>query len=307
MTNPPTLLILAAGMATRYGSLKQIDQLGPHGETIIDYSIYDAIKAGFGKVIFIIRESIEEEFKAVMLHKFSDKIAVDYILQELKNLPEGFSVPEQREKPWGTGQAVWVAASEIQEPFAVINGDDFYGYQSFKIMADFLKNVKSDKEYGLVGYQLKNTLSEHGTVSRGICEIDHSGYLKSVTEHTDIIKTEEGITTRNNEKHEILNANEVVSMNLMGFTPSIFPFFEEYFKKFLQIHGNKTKTEFYLPEVVNQLVKGNKAQVKVLPSLEKWFGVTYPNDKPVAIQNLKKLTAAGIYSKNLWGTTITHS
>lgn len=302
MTTPPTLLILAAGMATRYGSLKQIDHFGPGGETIIDYSIHDAIKAGFGKVVFVIRESIEEEFKEVVINKYNDIIETDYVSQELDVLPEGFDVPEDRVKPWGTGHAVLVAASKINEPFAVINADDFYGHESFKLIADFLKDKTNVREYGLVGYKLSNTLSAHGAVSRGICKINNEGFLKGVTEHTHIIQTQNGIvSTGENDTKTVLEGDEMVSMNLMGFTPSAFTYFETQFIEFLKTKSHiSLKSEFYLPEVVNHLVGTDKASVKVLPSPEKWFGVTFPDDKPVAIKKLKDLVAKGVYPENLW-------
>lgn len=306
MTKRPTLLILAAGMATRYGSLKQLDRFGPCGETIIDYSIYDAIKAGFGKVVFVIRKCIEEEFKAVMLDKFANKIAVDYVTQELDILPEGFSVPENRKKPWGTAHAVWVAAPKIQEPFAVINADDFYGYESFRLIADFLQNQVTESAFTLVAYPLANTLSEHGAVSRGVCETDKAGNLKSVTEQTHIVRTAKGIIAQTPDKNEIeFSGNETVSMNLMGFLPTVFPYFESCLKEFLQYKSPEgLKTEFYLPEVVNKLVRTEKARVKLLTTSEKWFGVTFPEDKAVAVQNLQDLVNKGVYSENLWGNPI---
>jgi NDP-sugar pyrophosphorylase family protein len=305
MNNNPTLLILAAGMASRYGSLKQLDKFGPTGETIIDYSIHDAIKAGFGKVIFVIRKSIEKEFKRVMI-KFESRIPTEYVLQELDMLPKEFSVPENRKKPWGTGHAVWVAASKIKEPFAVINGDDFYGYQSFKIMADFLKNNKNKQQHSLVGYQLENTLSDHGAVSRGICWVDEDRNLESVTEQTHIIRTAKGIVSRDAEKREILlSGKETVSMNLMGFTPDALPYFEAYFKEFLTNESPKSiKTEFYLPEVVNKLIQREAASFRLLPTSEKWFGVTFPEDKNAAIKCIEELVASGSYSQNLWNTPI---
>lgn len=302
MIERPTLLVLAAGMATRYGSLKQIDRFGPNGETIIDYTLYDAIKAGFGKVVFVIQKSFEEEFKEAVLNKFNGKILTEYVFQALDILPEGFSVPPNRTKPWGTGQAVLTAASKIQEPFAVVNADDFYGYESFKLIADFLINEANKQLFGLVGYQLKNTLSDHGAVSRGICDISPDGYLKGITEQTHIIKTANGIRITNDGNEEgFLKGDETVSMNLMGFTPAAFPFFEKYFKVFLKSQNPENiKAEFYLPEVVNKLVETEGISVKVLPSSEKWFGVTFKEDKPVAIQKLNSLIAEGIYPKNLW-------
>lgn len=302
MAEKPTLLVLAAGMASRYGSLKQTEQFGPGGETIIDYAIYDAIKAGFGKVIFVIRKSIEAAFIKGLLDKFAGKIEADYVLQELNMVPEGFSVPAGREKPWGTGHAVWVAAAKINEPFAVINGDDFYGYQSFKLMADFLESRAGDARYAMVGYRLENTLSEHGAVSRGICETDRDGNLKSVSEQTHIIRTAEGIVARTPGQEEIrLRGDETASMNLMGFTPAVFPYFKACFEDFLRDESPRNiKAEFYLPKVVNKLVQEAGAQVKVLHSPEKWFGVTFPEDRPVVVQQLQSLVAAGVYPENLW-------
>lgn len=305
----PTLLVLAAGMATRYGSLKQMDHFGPEGETLMDYAIYDAIKAGFGKVVFVIRDSIAGGFQKEVLNKFSDKILVDYVYQELEHLPEGFSVPENRVRPWGTGHAVWVAAPKVNTPFAVINADDFYGYSSFKLIADFLKNKANAYAYGLVGYQLKNTLSPHGAVSRGICKTNNEGYLESVTEQTHITQTKYGITIPDKKSGQaLLKGDEIVSMNLMGFSPAVFPYFEAGFKEFLNTQNpDNPKAEFYLPEVVNSLVKTGKAKVKVLPSSEKWFGVTFSEDKPIVIQNLRDLIAQNLYPGDLWASPLKQS
>jgi NDP-sugar pyrophosphorylase family protein len=302
MAVKPTLLVLAAGMATRYGSLKQLDQFGPSGETIIDYSLYDAIRAGFGKVVFVIRQSIEKEFKAVMTDKFAGKITVDYALQELEMLPTGCRVPENRVKPWGTGHAVWVARDKIREPFAVINGDDFYGAQSFKIMADFLSHQSQD--CSMVAYRLANTLSEHGAVSRGICEVDKNLNLTRITEQTHITATESGITAFGAQQEEIpLLPDQLVSLNLFGFPPTVMPYFEDCLKAFMEQQGQDPKAEFFLPAVVDHLVQSGITKVKVLPSHEKWFGITYPADKPVAVEALKSLIAKGIYQENLWDTT----
>ena len=296
----PALVVLAAGMASRYGSLKQLEQFGPNGETIIEYAVYDAIKAGFGQVVFVIRKSIVEDFKAGLLQKFAGKIAVDYVLQELDILPAGYKVPENRVKPWGTGHAVWVAGQKITGPFAVINGDDFYGYSSFKIMADYLKQDTSGQP-AMVGFKLDNTLSEHGAVSRGICEIDENGYLVSITERTHIINTPEGIVAKAAAGPDIkLTGDEIVSMNLTGFPPTVFGYFEEEFRQFLDQQAHNPKAEFFLPAVVDKLVQTGKARVKVLPTAEKWFGVTYPADKPVAVQTLQNLIAQGVYPENLW-------
>ncbi len=288
-------------MATRYGSLKQLEPFGPHGETILDYSVYDAAKAGFGKVVFVIRKSIEAEFRKATARKYGGSITVEHVLQDLHALPAGFTLPDNREKPWGTGHAVWTAASIIKEPFAIINGDDFYGRQSFQLMADFLKATPPDRQYGLVGFQLKNTLSPHGAVSRGICEIDDSDNLVSVTEQTHLVQSGKGIVARTTDEQEVLFiGEEMVSMNLIGFTPDVFPYFETYFKEFLTTHPHDLKAEFYLPDVLNSLVQSREAQVKVLLSSEKWFGVTYPDDKAVVIRNIHTLISAGVYPENLW-------
>ncbi|WP_210466511.1 nucleotidyltransferase family protein [Rufibacter roseolus] len=298
MNDKPTLLVLAAGMATRYGSLKQLEAFGPNGETIIEYSIYDAIKAGFGKVVFIIRQSIEKEFRAAMQDKFSQTVEVDFVLQELDLLPDGFTVPENRVKPWGTAHAVWVASSKLTGPFAVINGDDFYGYESFRIMADFLK---TGQKCGLVGYLLANTLSEHGAVSRGICEVDAGGNLISITEQTHIERTANGIMAITPTQEQVpLAQDQMVSMNLMGFSPDLLPYFEQYLKEFLQQSAQNPKAEFFLPLVLDKLVKDGVTRVKLLPTPEKWFGVTYPEDKPVAVEALRELVRAGVYPENLW-------
>ncbi|WKN30646.1 sugar phosphate nucleotidyltransferase [Porifericola rhodea] len=296
----PTLLVLAAGMGSRYGSLKQLDKFGPSGETIIDYSIYDAIRAGFGKVVFVIRKSIEAEFTEVFFKKFAGKIELDYVLQELDRLPEGVSLPEERTKPWGTGHAVLVAAEKINEPFAVINADDYYGYRSFQIMADFLSNL--DKvEHCLVGYRLRNTLSEHGYVSRGICQVDDKEYLESVKERTHIYLTDnDKVVYKEGEQEVELSGEEVASMNLMGFAPEAFKQFKASFDVFIKENINDLKKEFFLPSVVNEIIQTGQAKVKVLRTADKWFGVTYKEDKEVAQQKLEKLVEEGVYPDNLW-------
>ncbi len=301
----PTLLVLAAGVGSRYGSLKQIDRFGPSGETIIDYSIYDAIRAGFGKVVFVIRASIEQEFKEVFYGKFSDKIAIDYALQELDRLPPGFEVPAGRTKPWGTGHAVWVAAGKISEPFAVINADDYYGPKSFRLMADFLSNPALHA-YGLVGYQLRNTLSAHGYASRGICEVDQQGYLDSITERTHIYRTpDQRIVYQADDGNETaLTGNEVTSMNLMGFPPDVFEQFGVSFAAFLHEHAHHPKKEFYLPSVVNEIIRAGQLKVKVLHTADLWFGVTYQEDKHIAQQKFRQLVDAGVYPENLWGAKL---
>ena len=297
----PTLLVMAAGMGSRYGSLKQMDRFGPSGESIIDYSVYDAIRAGFGKVVFVIRRSIEQDFKEVFYNKFADKIQIDYALQEIDTVPEGVQAPSQRQKPWGTGHAVWVAADKIQEPFAVINADDYYGVESFRLMADFLSTPQL-QTYCLMGYQLSNTLSEHGYVSRGICKVSDGGLLLDVTERTHIYRTaQQTIVYKSDEGEEVqLTGEETVSMNLMGFTPAVFPVFERSFTIFLENHGQHPKKEFYLPAVVNEIIGLGDAEVRVVKTPDQWFGVTYPEDKLIAQQNLKTLVKQGVYPENLW-------
>lgn len=301
MNNSPTLLVLAAGMATRYGQLKQIEQFGPSGETILDYSVYDAICAGFKKVVFVIRESIKEDFLKSIAGKFDKLIQVEVVCQELKVLPEGYVLPENRVKPWGTGHAIWVAADLISEPFAVINADDFYGKQTFTQIAEFLKTNNEDLSCALVGYQLNKTLSENGFVSRGICELDKQNFLESIIEHTQIKHGDHGIESFQGNEIIPMSGVEIVSMNLMGFKPTVFSWFEKYFIDFLKNNSKNLKAEFYLPTMVNNLVREKIAQVKVLPSQAIWFGVTYPEDKEIAISKIKALTDEQIYPKKLWG------
>lgn len=296
-----TLLVLAAGLGSRYGSLKQMDQFGPSGESIIDYSVYDAIRAGFTKVVFVIRRSMEEQFQEVFFDRFSDQIKVEYVFQELDSLPEGYRVPDGRKKPWGTGHAVWVAAKKIAEPFAVINADDFYGAESFQRISDFLKNAESNS-YCLVGYQLDKTLSDHGYVSRGVCEVDISQHLKSITERTHIERAaSDRIIYRTETEEEVrLQGDETVSMNLMGFSADVFPIFQNCLVEFLNEHGTEPKTEFYLPSVVSEIISSGVAPVEVVPTPENWFGVTYPEDKSVAQKSLHELVEKKVYPKNLW-------
>ncbi|WP_303411322.1 nucleotidyltransferase family protein [Pontibacter coccineus] len=305
MQKRPTLLVLAAGMASRYGSLKQLDGFGPNGETIIDYAIHDAVKAGFGKILFVIRQSIAEEFKAVMRHRLPDHVPVEYVTQELDMLPTGYGVPEGREKPWGTGHAVWVASSHIHEPFAVINADDFYGYESLSMTVAFLNNSTDCQEHGLIGFQLANTLSEHGSVSRGICTVAPDGSLASLTELTKIVRTDSGeiLVQDEDASHKQLQGNAMVSMNLMAFKPGVFSYFEKYLKEFLHEKGRDLKAEFYLPEVVNKMITAGEARVRVIPTPEKWFGVTYPADKSTAMQRINSLVEAKVYPENLWETS----
>jgi UTP-glucose-1-phosphate uridylyltransferase len=298
----PALVVLAAGIGDRYGGLKQTDRVGPSGETIVDYSIYDAVRAGFGKVVFVIRKNIENEFREVFLHKLKNKIEIDYVFQELEDIPAGLSVPPGRRKPWGTSHAVLVAEPKIKEPFAAINADDFYGRRAFHLMADFLKKQKnSGRLYSLVGYELGGTLSEHGSVARGVCEVGDKKMLSGIVERTHLEKTPAGIIFKD-EAGEIfpLGGRTTVSMNFWGFTPTFFKFVEEEFERFVRENVNHPQAELYIPLVVNKLVKSAQARVRVLPCLEKWFGVTYRDDKPRVIKELKKLVTAGVYPDKLW-------
>ncbi len=297
----PTLLILAAGLGSRYGGLKQLDPVGPSGETIMDYSIYDAKNAGFGKVVFVIRPSFEEDFKNVIIAKYKDFIEVDYVFQELDMLPEGYSVPEGREKPWGTAHATLVAANKINEPFAVINADDFYGRESFQTIADFLVKMyeQNDETFTILAYKLENTLSEYGTVARGVCEIDKDSYLVDIKEHTKISIDGDKIISDIENHIEELSADTPVSMNLMGFPASSFKYFEHYFKEFLSENHTNLKAEFFLPLVLSKVIKNKENKVKILNSNAKWFGVTYKEDKAQVVENIQKLVDDGVYPKSI--------
>lgn len=302
----PTLLVLAAGMGSRYGSLKQMDGVGPNGEAIIDYSIYDAIRAGFGKVVFVIRHSFADAFKAMFnAERFGGRIAVEYVYQELDYLPEGFSVPEGREKPWGTNHAVMMGAGVVKEPFAVINADDFYGENAYKVIGDYLSRLDGSRDnYCMVGYEVNKTLSENGTVSRGVCTLTEDGYLASMVERTKIERTKEGVIVFHDLGDDVaLDENTPVSMNLFGFTPDYFDYSKEEFKAFLsnpQTIANP-KAEFFIPLMVNKLIGSGKAKMKVLHTSAKWFGVTYKEDKPALMAKIEALIADGVYPRNLWG------
>ena len=296
----PTLLILAAGMGSRYGGLKQLDEVGPNGEAIIDYSLFDAIRAGFGKVVFIIRKDFEQAFKVRFDEKIKGKIEVAYVFQELTDLPEEFNVPEGREKPWGTGHAIRSARKAIETPFAAINADDFYGFEAYQTIAHFLSNEASPEKYSMVGYRLDNTLSEHGSVSRGLCITDPDGNLSDIEELTKITKEADGIFYQKDEKLNKLKGNETVSMNFWGFHPSLFDYLEEGFLNFLKNKGTEMKSEFYIPMHVDELIKNQKVNVKVLTSNASWFGVTYQEDKPIVKASIKKLIQQGKYPVDLW-------
>lgn len=299
----PTLLILAAGLGSRYGSLKQIDSIGPSGERIIDYSVYDAVKAGFGKIVYVIRECFEEEFKEVILNTLPKEIETDYVCQEIDNIPNDIEYSKERKKPWGTGHALIIAASKINEPFAVINADDFYGAESFQIAADFLyaDNQNQEEQHALIGFRLRNTLSEFGSVSRGICEVNSKNCMTSIIEIKEIkILNDDFVFKNENGTWENLVGDENVSMNMFAFKPSIFEKIKKPFRRFLIENNRDRKSEFYIPSSVNSLIQNNKIQVKVLESNAAWFGLTYSEDKPIARGKMKKLIDKKIYPENLW-------
>jgi hypothetical protein len=298
-TKPPTLLVLAAGMGNRYGGLKQIDPVGPGGETIIDYSIYDALRAGFGKVVFVIRKDIEQAFKRAVDARFEKHIGVEYVLQELDRLPPGFSVPAGRTKPWGTLHAILMAADTINEPFAVINADDFYGSEGYRVLAQHLQSGTVD--YAMVGFVLRNTLSDFGTVSRGLCRVDDDGFLQGVVELTDIERN--GAHARNTDsagRITTLSGDEMVSMNMWGFTSHIFGHFREHFQRFLRLNDLDIESESYLPSTVNELVLAGQARVKVLRTNDSWAGVTYREDRSRVVQTIRRLIDCGNYPNRLW-------
>lgn len=296
----PTLLILAAGMGSRYGGLKQIEPVGPSGETILEYSIFDAIRAGFGKIIFVIRKSFAEEFISLFESKLLQKIEVGYVYQELDNLPEGYKVPDERTKPWGTGHAILMAKDVIHEPFAAINADDFYGTEAFTKIAAFFNNEVSPATYAMVGYLLKNTLSVFGTVSRGVCKTDQDNNLIEITERTKVARTATGIFYKEEGVKIELDENSPVSMNFWGFHPSLFEHLAIQFKSFLDEKINLPKSEFFIPDVIFNLIRTGTVQAKVLHADSPWFGVTYPDDKPFVADQIRQLVNQGQYPENLW-------
>lgn len=298
----PTLFVLAAGMGSRYGGLKQLDGVGPSGETIMDYSIFDAVNAGFGKLVFVIRDTFENDFREKIVKKYEKKIPVELVFQDINNLPEGFTAPEGREKPWGTNHAVMMGKDVINEPFAVINADDFYGRESYKVLCDFLMKLESSNdEYCMIGYRVGNTLSESGTVARGICETDIESNLTGVVERTQI-KRIDGVVKYKDENDQWIEIddNTPVSMNMWGFTPDYFRYSEDYFVNFLKENADNLKAEYFIPLLVNDLIIKNKVNVKVLDTPSKWFGVTYAQDRPEVVTKLQKLVDNGVYPSPLW-------
>ncbi|MBQ3243914.1 MAG: nucleotidyltransferase [Bacteroidaceae bacterium] len=301
----PTLFLLAAGMGSRYGGLKQLDTLGPHGETIMDYSIYDAINAGFGKLVFVIRKDFEEDFRRIVLTKYEGHIPCELVFQALDALPEGFTCPADRTKPWGTNHAVMMGKNAINEPFAVLNCDDFYDRDAFQVMGKWLSNLPegSTGKYAMVGFRVGNTLSESGTVSRGVCENDENNHLTSVVERTKIQRFD-GVVKYLDENDEWVAIPDTtpVSMNFWGFTPDYFQHSEEYFKTFLSDPKNmeNLKSEFFIPLMVDKLIKDGTATCEVLDTTSKWFGVTYPEDRPEVVEKFKKLGEAGVYPEKMF-------
>ena len=297
----PTLLILAAGLGSRYGGVKQIDKVGPSGESIIDYSVFDAIRAGFGKVVFVVNPNIISDFKTIYEPRLKGKIETCYVLQEIENIPDGIQFNPKRIKPWGTAHAVLVAKDEINEPFAVINADDFYGKEAYETIADFLvKKSNQSSAYAMVGYKLENTLSDFGSVSRGVCDIENK-LLTDVTEHTSIVRKKENIIFEDEGRKVKIDKDTIVSMNFWGFTPDFFKQTEKEFKDFIVKNASQLKAEFYIPFIINKLIKSKEATVEVLSSNARWFGITYKEDKPLTIENIKQLIQQGFYPENLWG------
>ena len=298
----PTLLVLAAGLGSRYGGLKQLDGLGPNSETIMDYSIYDAVKAGFGKVVFVIRETFEEEFREKLAKKYEHLIPIEIVFQELDNLPEGFELNPDRVKPWGTNHALMMGKSVINEPFAVINADDFYGRKSYEVMANFLTQLEGSKNrYCMVGYRVGNTLSESGAVARGVCETDEKSNLTGIVERTQI-KRIDGVVKFKDENDEWISIpdNKPVSMNMFGFTPDYFEYSDKFFVDFLKKNEEELKAEFFIPTLVNDLIVDGKIEMRVLDTTAQWFGVTYIEDRPVVVSKLKELVDKGEYPSPLF-------
>jgi NDP-sugar pyrophosphorylase family protein len=296
----PTLVILAAGMASRYGSMKQTQSFGPGGETIMEYSIYDAIKAGFGKVVFIIREDFAENFKNIFEPKLKGRIDTDYVYQKLESFTGNRTIPADRLKPWGTAHAVLCCKGKVNEPFAVINADDFYGSDGFVKAYNFLTGEVKDDYYAIIGYELKKTLSDNGSVSRGVCEVDTANNLTDINERTKIYRNEKGIITYEDENglHEV-SENASVSMNFFGFAPNMIDLCESMFNTFLDKNINNPKGEFFIPLVVDEFVR-SKGSVKVIPTSAQWFGVTYKEDAPVVQASIDALVASGEYPDHLW-------
>ncbi|HEY5812279.1 MAG TPA: sugar phosphate nucleotidyltransferase [Terrimicrobiaceae bacterium] len=297
-----TLLVLAAGMGSRYGGLKQIDPMGPSGETLLDYSVYDALQAGFDRIVFVIRRDIEKEFQEKIGSRYQANVPVDYVFQQLEFLPEGFSVPSERKKPWGTAHAVWCAREAITEPVAAINADDFYGRETYAVMGAFLKAAAPKSvDFAMAGYRLDHTLSEHGSVARGVCQVDGAGRLVSITECTGIERVGSEIVEKQPDGSvRKFHGEEPVSMNFWGLTPAVFPLIEDQLVEFLRTSSSDPKAECYIPVVIGELINRRKATLKVIPTDAEWFGVTYREDKPQVMKALKELHEQGVYPTPLW-------
>lgn len=299
-----SLVIMAAGMGSRYGGIKQLEPVGPSGEIIMDYSIYDAIEAGFNKVVFIIRRDLEKDFREVIGNRISKHVKVEYVFQEIDVLPSGFKKQEGRTKPWGTGHAILCCKDVVKEPFAVINADDYYGKEAFRLIYDFLnsEDQNSSNLYCMAGFVLGNTLSDNGTVTRGICKADEDKWLVDIIETSGIIREGDRAKAKDNDGKDItIDLNSVVSMNMWGFRPSLFGELEKGFEEFLSsISPNDIKKEYLLPEVVGELIHSNKAKVKVLETSDKWFGVTYKEDKDTVVASVKNLVDKGVYPEKLF-------
>ena len=305
----PTLLVLAAGMGSRYGGLKQLDPMGPGGEPLLDYSVFDALRAGFGRVVFVIRRDFEEQFRREVGARFEGRVKVDYVFQDLHSLPGGFRTPATREKPWGTGHAIWCARDAVKTPFAAINADDFYGRDAYRVLAEFFGRGRHDlpgdigrAPFAMVAYRLDRTLSEHGSVSRGVCAVDGKGHLQTVEERTSIERTGTGGAryALPDGSFVALTGDETVSLNFWGFTPAVFPLLEAGFTRFLGGHLDQPRAEYYIPFAVAEMIAAGAAEVSVLPTDATWFGVTYREDKPAVAASLAGLSRAGEYPARLW-------
>lgn len=298
----PTLFVLAAGMGSRYGGLKQLDTLGPSGETIMDYSVFDAIRGGFGKIVFVIRKDFEEDFRRLVLSKYEGHVPTEVVFQSIDDLPEGFSCPADRTKPWGTNHAVLMGKDVIREPFCVINADDFYGRDCFAVMGKFLSGLPDGAKntYSMVGFRVANTLSENGKVSRGVCEVDDRNHLTTVVERTEILRREGQVCYKDGEDWVGIGDNTPVSMNVWGFTPDYFQYSVDYFIEWLQQNINTPKSEYFIPLMVNKLITEGTATVEVLDTTSKWFGVTYAEDRQGVVDKIRQLVDEGVYPEKLF-------
>jgi len=296
----PTLVVLAAGMASRYGSMKQVEGFGPHGETIMDYSIYDARHAGFGKVVFIIRREFAGDFQEMFQPRLEGKIGTEYVNQELDSYTQGFAAPPERTKPWGTAHAVLAAREAVQEPFAVINADDFYGRDAFRKAKDFLSGECTPDLFALIGYELEKTLSEHGSVSRGVCRVDENNFLVAINERTKIFRENGKVVYQEGEEKRDLPSGTKVSMNFWCFHQDVFGFIEKSFQKFLSERGTDPKAEFFIPIAADRFINERQGKIKLIPTSSQWFGVTYKEDAPQVRARLQQLVGEGEYPENLW-------